>query len=137
MASCPRPKSLLTAQLFLITHFFHRIDRLGGSSYCLDSLLSTALPINPNNSTMTTEPSSAPSRPVLPSRGVARVKNVLSGDTVVLLGKAAPGQPAPEVVFTFERVTAPRCVCLRLTLVVLDADNCWLLCSPYIHLFAM
>jgi len=48
--------------------------------------------------------------PALPPRGVARVKNVLSGDTVVLLGKAAPGQPAPEVVFTFERVTAPRCV---------------------------
>jgi len=47
-------------------------------------------------------------RPVLPQRGVARVKNVLSGDTVVLLGKAAPGHPAPEVVFTFERVTAPR-----------------------------
>mmetsp|Transcript_1277 Transcript_1277/g.3654 ORF Transcript_1277/g.3654 Transcript_1277/m.3654 type:complete len:979 (+) Transcript_1277:114-3050(+) len=52
--------------------------------------------------------SSQPPRATLPQRGVARVKNVLSGDTVVLLGKAAPGQPAPEVVFTFERVTAPR-----------------------------
>jgi len=48
-------------------------------------------------------------RPVLPSRGVAKVKNVLSGDTVVLLGKASgPNAKAPEVVFTFERVTAPR-----------------------------
>ena len=60
---------------------------------------------------MTTEaPAARSSGPLLPQRGVARVKNVLSGDTVVLLGKAAPGQPAPEVVFTFERVTAPRCV---------------------------
>lgn len=49
----------------------------------------------------------APMRPVLPSHGVARVKNVLSGDTVVLVGKAADGK-APEVVFTCERVTAPR-----------------------------
>ena len=53
-------------------------------------------------------PPSSTVRPLLPPRGVARVKNVLSGDTVVLLGKAAPGQPAPEVTFTFERVTAPR-----------------------------
>ena len=51
----------------------------------------------------------APMRPVLPSHGVARVKNVLSGDTVVLVGKATtPDGVAPEVVFTFERVTAPR-----------------------------
>lgn len=51
----------------------------------------------------------APMRPVLPSHGVARVKNVLSGDTVVLVGKATtPDGKAPEVVFTFERVTAPR-----------------------------
>ena len=50
-------------------------------------------------------------RPILPSHGVARVKNVLSGDTVVLLGKAlSPDAKAPEVVFTFERVSAPRCV---------------------------
>ena len=48
-------------------------------------------------------------RPVLPSRGVAIVKQVLSGDTVILLGKAAsPEQKAPEVVFTFEKVSAPR-----------------------------
>lgn len=52
---------------------------------------------------------SNPLRPVLPSHGVAKVKNVLSGDTVVLLGKAARADgKAPEVVFTFERVTAPR-----------------------------
>ena len=62
---------------------------------------------------MTTEAPARSSAPLLPQRGVARVKNVLSGDTVVLLGKAAPGQPAPEVVFTFERVTAPRCVCVH------------------------
>jgi staphylococcal nuclease domain-containing protein 1 len=48
-------------------------------------------------------------RPILPSRGVARVKSVLSGDTVILLGKAtSPNARPPEVVFTFERVSAPR-----------------------------
>lgn len=46
--------------------------------------------------------------PVLPNRGTAKVKSVLSGDTVVLLGRAADGKRAPEVTFTFERVTAPR-----------------------------
>ena len=52
---------------------------------------------------------SNPMRPILPSRGVARVKNVMSGDTVVLLGRAAsPDAKAPEVVFTFEKVSAPR-----------------------------
>jgi staphylococcal nuclease domain-containing protein 1 len=46
---------------------------------------------------------------ILPNRGTARIKSVLSGDTVVLLGRAtAGGQSAPEVTFTFERVTAPR-----------------------------
>jgi staphylococcal nuclease domain-containing protein 1 len=46
---------------------------------------------------------------ILPSRGVARVKNVLSGDTVVLLGSATtPNGKAPEVVFTLENVSAPR-----------------------------
>jgi staphylococcal nuclease domain-containing protein 1 len=33
---------------------------------------------------------------------------VLSGDTVVLLGRGADGKRPPEVTFTFERVTAPR-----------------------------
>lgn len=48
-------------------------------------------------------------RTVLPSTGLARVKSVLSGDTVILTGRAtAPGQKAPVVIFTFERVTAPR-----------------------------
>lgn len=52
---------------------------------------------------------SNPMRPVLPSRGSAVVKSVLSGDTVVLLGRATtPGGKPPEVMFTFERVTAPR-----------------------------
>ena len=46
---------------------------------------------------------------ILPNRGSARIKSVLSGDTVVLLGRAnADGGSAPEVIFTFERVTAPR-----------------------------
>ena len=45
---------------------------------------------------------------VLPASGTAKIKSVLSGDTVVLLGKAAGGGKAPEVTFTFERVTAPR-----------------------------
>jgi len=48
-------------------------------------------------------------RPVLPSHGTALVKSVLSGDTVVLSGKApSPGSKPPIVIFTFERVTAPR-----------------------------
>mmetsp|Transcript_40687 Transcript_40687/g.49521 ORF Transcript_40687/g.49521 Transcript_40687/m.49521 type:complete len:938 (+) Transcript_40687:162-2975(+) len=52
---------------------------------------------------------SNPMRPVLPNRGVAVVKSVLSGDTVVLLGRSTtPGGKPPEVLFTFERVTAPR-----------------------------
>ena len=53
------------------------------------------------------------SRPpiILPSRGVARVKNVLSGDTVILLGKAStPNGKAPEVIFTLENISAPRYV---------------------------
>lgn len=46
---------------------------------------------------------------ILPNRGTAKIKSVLSGDTVVLLGRAAAdGRSAPEVTFTFERVTAPR-----------------------------
>ena len=46
---------------------------------------------------------------VLPAKGVARVKNVLSGDTVILLGKAsAPNGKAPEVIFTLENISAPR-----------------------------
>jgi hypothetical protein len=53
-----------------------------------------------------------PRRPViLPSRGVARVKSVLSGDTVILLGKASgPDEKAPEVIFTLENISAPRYV---------------------------
>ena len=58
---------------------------------------------------MTSVPAVAPLRPILPSHGVARVKSVLSGDTVILLGKAAtPDGRPPEVVFTFEKVSAPR-----------------------------
>jgi hypothetical protein len=46
---------------------------------------------------------------ILPVTGVARVKSVLSGDTVILLGKpVAPHLPQPEVIFTFEAVNAPR-----------------------------
>ncbi len=58
-----------------------------------------------------------PARPIiLPSRGIARVKNVLSGDTVILLGKAsAPGEKAPEVVFTLENISAPRYVMCTLS----------------------
>ena len=53
-----------------------------------------------------------PARPIiLPSRGSARVKSVLSGDTVILLGKASgPNEKAPEVVFTLENISAPRYV---------------------------
>ena len=48
---------------------------------------------------------------ILPSRGVARVKSVLSGDTVILLGKAStPNGKAPEVIFTLENISAPRYV---------------------------
>ncbi|KAG7367213.1 staphylococcal nuclease-like protein [Nitzschia inconspicua] len=46
---------------------------------------------------------------ILPSRGVARVKSVLSGDTLILTGKAAsPNEKAPEVIFTLENISAPR-----------------------------
>jgi protein-disulfide isomerase len=56
-------------------------------------------------------PVANPMRTVLPSHGLATVKSVLSGDTVVLTGRPiGPGQKAPVVIFTFERVTAPRCV---------------------------
>jgi len=57
-------------------------------------------------------PATPPRRPtILPSRGVARVKSVLSGDTVILLGKASgPNEKAPEVVFTLENISAPRYV---------------------------
>ena len=67
-------------------------------------------------------PSTAAAAPptILPPRGMARVKNVMSGDTVVLLGSkpSTPGGPPPEVMFTMEQVSAPRyvptraCVCV-------------------------
>lgn len=48
---------------------------------------------------------------ILPATGVARVKSVLSGDTVILLGKSvASNQPQPEVMFTLASVNAPRYV---------------------------
>lgn len=48
-------------------------------------------------------------RPILPARGTAIVKSVSSGDTVVLLGRpSSPNGKAPEVTFTFERVSSPR-----------------------------
>eukprot|EP00529_Nitzschia_sp_RCC80_P041560 CAMPEP_0113522986 /NCGR_PEP_ID=MMETSP0014_2-20120614/45476_1 /TAXON_ID=2857 /ORGANISM="Nitzschia sp." /LENGTH=953 /DNA_ID=CAMNT_0000421069 /DNA_START=13 /DNA_END=2874 /DNA_ORIENTATION=- /assembly_acc=CAM_ASM_000159 len=57
---------------------------------------------------MSTPPTAPPT--ILPPRGMARVKNVMSGDTVVLLGSKAstPGGPPPEVMFTMEQVSAPR-----------------------------
>lgn len=46
---------------------------------------------------------------ILPKTGMARVKSVLSGDSVILLGKPlAPNQAPPEVIFTFDGVSAPR-----------------------------
>lgn len=66
-------------------------------------------PIKQLHLTMSNIPMSTPP-PVLPNRGTAKVKSVLSGDTVVLLGRAGEGKKAPEVTFTFERVTAPRFV---------------------------
>lgn len=61
--------------------------------------------------------------PVLPNRGTAKVKSVLSGDTVVLLGRSAEGKRPPEVTFTFERVTAPRCVRECFSGVLIATDN--------------
>ena len=59
--------------------------------------------------TATAVPVANPMRTVLPSHGLATVKSVLSGDTVVLTGRpTSSGQKAPVVIFTFERVTAPR-----------------------------
>ncbi|GKY92183.1 hypothetical protein MPSEU_000189600 [Mayamaea pseudoterrestris] len=42
---------------------------------------------------------------LLPPKGTARVKSVMSGDTVVLVGS---GPAAPNVVFTLEGVSSPR-----------------------------
>lgn len=72
---------------------------------------------------MTSVPVAPALRPVLPSHGVARVKNVLSGDTVVLVGKAStPQGKAPEVVFTLERVTSPRYVIVLALFHVITED---------------
>jgi hypothetical protein len=58
--------------------------------------------------TMTTP--STPSPVVLPKVGFAKVQSVVSGDTVVLLGKPTqPNQPPPQVLFTFSSVSAPVC----------------------------
>jgi staphylococcal nuclease domain-containing protein 1 len=53
---------------------------------------------------------SADNKPVLlPQKGTARVKSVMSGDTVILWGKAsAPNQPPPQVQFTLEGLMSPR-----------------------------
>lgn len=49
----------------------------------------------------------------LPPTGKARVKSVLSGDTVVLVGTApAPNVAPPEVLFTLDGILAPRYVVL-------------------------
>ena len=79
-----------------------------------------------------------PARPIiLPSRGIARVKSVLSGDTVILLGKAsAPGEKAPEVVFTLENISAPRYVgkiglFVSYFLVVMHCYGSASFCNPY------
>lgn len=60
--------------------------------------------------TNTTTASAGVNRPVLlPEKGTARVKNVLSGDTVILWGRAqAPGLAPPQVQFTLEGLMAPR-----------------------------
>ncbi|CAB9501505.1 Staphylococcal nuclease domain-containing protein 1 [Seminavis robusta] len=52
----------------------------------------------------------AAAKPVLlPQKGTARVKNVMSGDTVILWGKSSvPNQPPPQVQFTLEGLMAPR-----------------------------
>lgn len=69
----------------------------------------TTLPTAAAAVTTAAIPIANPMRTVLPSHGLATVKSVLSGDTVVLTGRpTAPGQKAPVVTFTFERVTAPR-----------------------------
>lgn len=69
----------------------------------------------------TTNPPAPARHIILPSRGIARVKSVLSGDTVILLGKASgPNEKAPEVVFTLENISAPRYV---QSLVVFDFSS--------------
>ena len=58
--------------------------------------------------TTTSSSSSSLSPTILPKTGFAKVQSVLSGDTVVLLGKATqPNQPAPQVLFTLSSVSAP------------------------------
>lgn len=44
----------------------------------------------------------------VPKQGIARVKTVLSGDTVVLVGNpTGPNRPAPEILFSLQAITAP------------------------------
>jgi len=74
---------------------------------------------NPPPSTLASTLSAPPPRRIarptviasnmLPPRGVATIKSVLSGDTVILLGSAASPNSIPKVVtFTLERITSPR-----------------------------
>ena len=56
---------------------------------------------------------STPKALQLPPMGMARVKSVLSGDTVILLGKppaATTSTAPPEVMFTLDSIIAPRYV---------------------------
>jgi len=54
-------------------------------------------------------PAAAPKPVLLPQTGTARVKNVMSGDTVILWGKAsAPHLPPPQVQFTLDGLLSPR-----------------------------
>jgi hypothetical protein len=65
----------------------------------------------------------------LPPTGKARVKNVLSGDTLVLLG-SAPGGPnvtPPEVLFTLDGILAPRYVFLCNAITFGFSSNAFLL----------
>lgn len=74
--------------------------------------------------TTTTTSSSSPT--ILPKTGFAKVQSVLSGDTVVLLGKATqPNQPAPQVLFTLSSVSAPVSLFL-VSLFVCHACGCLL-----------
>ena len=86
----PKPKDSIHTALH--TYLFHKL---------FNKKMTTAVPAAPV----------VPRATVLPTRGMARVKNVLSGDTVILLGKATtPKSKPPEVVFTLGSITSPRCV---------------------------
>lgn len=107
--------SISTADINFAFSFCFRSIISNDVDRCLDHISPEYLPKKKETMATTTAATAASPAPlVLPSRGVARVKNVLSGDTVILLGKASSSNgKAPEVLFTLDNISAPRYVVLH------------------------